>query len=132
MNSRLEAIQKSLDMYLETKKVVFPRFYFISNDQLLEILGLSKNPMKIQDFFKDLFDNIVSLKMQKASSGSKTEALSMFSGDGEEVPFMGALTLEGPVEVGAVHIGSLIPELFSNLSNCIVFLRVGCTMLRRP
>lgn len=99
MNGRLETIQKSLDMYLETKKVIFPRFYFISNDQLLEILGLSKNPMKIQDFFKDLFDSIVSLKMQKAASGSKTEALSMFSEDGEEVAFTGALTLEGPVEV---------------------------------
>lgn len=98
MNARLEAIQKSLDMYLETKKVIFPRFYFISNDQLLEILGLSKNPMKIQDFFKDLFDSIFSLKMQKASTGSKTEALSMFSEDGEEVLFTGALTLEGPVE----------------------------------
>lgn len=98
MNARLEAIQKSLDMYLETKKVIFPRFYFISNDQLLEILGLSKNPMKIQDFFKDLFDSIVSLKMQKAATGSKTEAFSMFSEDGEEVPFTGTLTLEGPVE----------------------------------
>lgn len=99
MNGRLEAIQKSLDMYLETKKVIFPRFYFISNDQLLEILGLSKNPMKIQDFFKDLFDSIFSLKMQKApGAASKTEALSMFSEDGEEVPFAGPLTLEGPVE----------------------------------
>lgn len=98
MNGRLEAIQKSLDMYLETKKVIFPRFYFISNDQLLEILGVSKNPTKIQDFFKDLFDSIVSLRMQKASSSSRTEALSMSSEDGEEVPFTGALLLDGPVE----------------------------------
>jgi dynein heavy chain len=103
MNTRLEEIQKSLDMYLETKKVIFPRFYFISNDQLLEILGQSKNPPAIQKFFKDLFDNIVMLKLQKSSTGSKTEALSMFSEDGEEVPFTGALTLEGPVEVICLH-----------------------------
>lgn len=98
MNVRLENIQKSLDAYLETKKKVFPRFYFISNDQLLEILGQSKNPPAIQKFFKDLFDNIVMLKLQKVSNSAKTEALSMFSEDGEEVPFTGALTLEGPVE----------------------------------
>jgi len=48
MNLRLEEIQKSLDMYLETKRQVFPRFYFISNDDLLEILGQSKNPVEIQ------------------------------------------------------------------------------------
>ena len=99
MNTRLEDIQKSLDMYLETKKVIFPRFYFISNDDLLEILGQSKNPQAVQPHLKKLFDNIKSLKLQKSSIGNKTEAVSMSSQEGEEVPFTGALILEGPVEV---------------------------------
>jgi dynein heavy chain, axonemal len=102
MNHRLEEIQKSLDMYLETKKVIFPRFYFISNDDLLEILGQSKNPPGVMHHMKKLFDNIKKLKLQKTNTSSKFEALSMFSSDEEEVLFAGPLTLEGPVEVNTL------------------------------
>lgn len=49
MNSSLEGIQRSLDMYLETKRQFFPRFYFLSNDDLLEILGQSKNPEAVSN-----------------------------------------------------------------------------------
>lgn len=65
MNVKLEEIQKSLDMYLETKRQIFPRFYFLSNDDLLEILGQSKNPEAVQPHLKKCFDNIVRLKISK-------------------------------------------------------------------
>lgn len=65
MNNKLEEIQKSLDMYLETKRQIFPRFYFLSNDDLLEILGQSRNPDAIQPHLKKCFDNIKSLRINK-------------------------------------------------------------------
>jgi dynein heavy chain len=75
MNSKLEEIQKSLDMYLETKRQIFPRFYFLSNDDLLEILGQSKNPEAVQPHLKKCFDNIKSLTMAKVCTLNHTHTI---------------------------------------------------------
>uniref|UniRef100_H2ZI81 Dynein axonemal heavy chain 2 n=1 Tax=Ciona savignyi TaxID=51511 RepID=H2ZI81_CIOSA len=98
MNMKLEEIQKSLDMYLETKRQIFPRFYFLSNDDLLEILGQSRNPEAVQPHLKKCFDNIKSLLMKKVGHGNRMEASGMFSCEGEYVEFGNPVLLEGPVE----------------------------------
>lgn len=72
MNIKLEEIQKALDLYLETKRQVFPRFYFLSNDDVLEILGQSQNPQAMQPHLKKCFDNIKSLRMEVAVSAHTT------------------------------------------------------------
>ncbi|KAG7240073.1 hypothetical protein INR49_027927 [Caranx melampygus] len=68
MSAKLEEIQKALDMYLETKRQIFPRFYFLSNDDVLEILGQSQNPQAMQPHLKKCFDNIKSLTLEKAGN----------------------------------------------------------------
>lgn len=37
-NAALDKIQKSLEEYLETKRAAFPRFYFLSNDELVSFM----------------------------------------------------------------------------------------------
>ncbi|KAF5292010.1 hypothetical protein FQA39_LY14127 [Lamprigera yunnana] len=96
--SKLELIQRALERYLETKRHIFPRFYFICNDDLLEILGNSKKPEAIQRHFQKLFDNLNKIKIQKHVVLNKQEGIAMFSEDGEFMEFVKPVILEGPVE----------------------------------
>ncbi|XP_048885226.1 dynein axonemal heavy chain 2 [Brienomyrus brachyistius] len=119
MNSKLEEIQKSLDMYLETKRQIFPRFYFLSNNDLLEILGQACHPEAVQPHLKKCFDNIKSLRINKVGISSKIEASGMFSADGEFVEFTHPVLLEGPVEDWLCDVERAMHwTLKENLKNC--------------
>ncbi|VVD00552.1 unnamed protein product [Leptidea sinapis] len=65
MVDNLDGILRALEKYLETKRQLFPRFYFISNDDMLEILGNSKKPQLIQVHLKKLFDNVNKIRIDK-------------------------------------------------------------------
>lgn len=65
MSENLELIERALEIYLETKRQLFPRFYFLSNDDMLEILGNAKKPDVVQQHLRKLFDNLYKLKLDR-------------------------------------------------------------------
>jgi len=58
-----------------------PRFYFIGDDDLLEILGQAKNPSVIQSHLKKLFQGIHKVKF----NNDNTKIISIISSANEAV-----------------------------------------------
>ncbi|NDD92845.1 hypothetical protein EBZ37_12245, partial [bacterium] len=89
MLDQLERCQKALTDFLEQKRSAMPRFYFIGDDDLLEILGQAKKPEVIQSHLKKLFQGIHKVKFNK----DNTRITAMVSSAGEVVE------LSTPVQV---------------------------------
>lgn len=59
----LNKIQKALGEYLERERINFPRFYFVGDEDLLEIIGNSNDTTKITKHFKKMFAGLCDLKL---------------------------------------------------------------------
>uniref|UniRef100_A0A1A9V6M7 AAA+ ATPase domain-containing protein n=1 Tax=Glossina austeni TaxID=7395 RepID=A0A1A9V6M7_GLOAU len=102
-NRLLDLINRGLEAYLEVKRVVFPRFYFLSNDELLEILAQTRVPQAVQPHLRKCFDAIYRLEFGQKDDGSgkmvpTNDILAFMSPEGEKLFFQKGLKARGAVE----------------------------------
>jgi len=82
-NKNLEIVQKGLADYLEKKRSVFARFYFLSNDELLEILSQTKEVRNVRPHLRKVFEAIADLEFKDDDT-----MVAMISAEAEQVNFV--------------------------------------------
>ena len=99
-NEIMDRVQNSLEDYLEKKRMAFPRFYFLSNDELLEILAQTRNPEAVQPHISKCFDQIKALDFGGGDRPPTNDhrIYAMKSPQGEVVDFGPTLKARGDVE----------------------------------
>lgn len=93
LSERLDTSQKSLSDYLNTKRAAFPRFFFISDDELLSVLG-SSDASAIQVHLLKLFDNVK--EFQFGRNYKTVEGMSSVEKEGFDCRTN--VNVEGPIE----------------------------------
>jgi dynein heavy chain 1, cytosolic len=86
----LNKIQKALGEYLERERASFPRFYFVGDEDLLEIIGNSKEILRIMKHLKKMFAGISTIQLDD----ELTQIKGMASREGEEVVFKRPILLK--------------------------------------
>jgi len=128
MNNTLEKINHHLDRYLENKRTLFPRFYFLSNDDLLEILGHARDPVYVQRHIRKFFVGLSKMVLVE-KKGSPWEIVGISSPDGEEVKLHQTVLVENEVEHWLSELEMSVKETLQKLLiSCIAFVQSGQVM----
>ncbi|XP_058845803.1 dynein axonemal heavy chain 17-like [Acipenser ruthenus] len=99
LESSLALCEKALAEYLETKRLAFPRFYFVSSADLLDILSNGNDPVEVSKHLSKLFDSMSDLEFKKDADKKPIKiGLGMYSKENEYVQFEAECDCSGQVE----------------------------------
>ena len=105
-------IQKALGEYLERERISFPRFYFVGDEDLLEIIGNSNDITRISKHFRKMFAGLAGLVMDEEST-----IIGFTSKEGEEVQLKRPLSI-----VKTPRINDWLTALESNMKSSLAEL----------
>ncbi|CBZ53630.1 hypothetical protein NCLIV_034170 [Neospora caninum Liverpool] len=99
-NAKLAQIMRGLNDFLETKRLAFPRFFFLSNEELLAVLSQTKDLSPVQMHLNKCFEGIH--RVAFGENGTVINAIQ--SAEGEEIPLARPVALiDGTRFVGAEY-----------------------------
>ena len=116
MHSEIELCEKSLNNYLEQKKKVFSRFYFVSNQALLDILSNGNNPEIVDGYLGDCFSGMRSVKFIETEQRPYRSCEGMYSKEGEYVPFEQVFEFQGAVENYLCDLETKVMRVLRNIA----------------
>ncbi len=95
MRRDLDECQKSLTGYLEKKRSKFPRFYFVSDSALLDILSQGSDKKAVQSCFEKVFAGINRVEF---NGNNITTIMNVKRGEAEKVPLPKPVPAKGNIE----------------------------------
>ncbi|MEE6512880.1 hypothetical protein FKM82_020191 [Ascaphus truei] len=122
MQASLAVCEKALSEYLETKRLTFPRFYFVSSADLLDILSKGNDPVEVSRHLAKLFDSLCKLEFKLDLNNKPLNiGLGMYSKDDEYVAFDAECDCSGQVEVWLNRVlERMCATLRHNISEAVV------------
>ncbi|XP_006742450.1 dynein heavy chain 14, axonemal-like, partial [Leptonychotes weddellii] len=112
-NTCLDYIMKGLEDYLEIKRMIFPRFYFLSNAELLDILADSGTPESVQPHLVKCFENIKQLLIWKQEIGPPA-VIMLISAEGETLLLPKKIRVRSAVEQWLVNVEKSMFDVLKN------------------
>lgn len=118
IEKELKVCEKALNSFLDEKRIAFPRFYFVSVADLLDILSNGNTPEKINKHMSKIYQSIEKLKLKMGGQGERPTAELMISCVGkEDVAFETPLKLIGKVEI---YLQSIIDNMRSSIKSIVL------------
>ena len=99
-NKQLQEVIKNLQEYLNIKRTEFPRFFFVSDEDLLRILAQSKNPLLVQPHLSKCFEGVNHVDFNETN----TIIENLVSSKDETVPLVDKINVVSDVCRGNVEV----------------------------
>lgn len=96
----MEGVNKELSAYLQSKRMSFSRFFFLADEELLQILAQTKNVEMVQEHIQKCFEGIKRLTFVQSTEDPAVKDITQFiSPEGETIDILRPVAAKGDVDV---------------------------------